>query len=127
MTALQAVYPVDAGKISIPSAYKIAKGSRDKGVVGIAVRSGVAALAAIGSLTTSNAALSYSFHYETALTNPKISLPDQETDWLDEDSPALASFLSFLGEQMIHHPELTVPADEVQLSRIKALVAGVRI
>lgn len=127
MTASQAGYSANTGQMSIASAYKVAQGSRDRGVIGIVMRSGVAALATVGSLTTSNAALSYSFHYETALTNPKISLPEQETDWLDEDSPALANFLSFLDEQLIHHPEFTVPADEEQLSRIKALVAGVRI
>lgn len=126
MTAPQSVYSADAGQISMASAYKVAQGSRDSGVIGIVMRSGVAALVTIGSLAASNAALSYSFHYETALTNPKISLPEQETDWLDEDSPALANFLSFLDGQLIHHPDLTVPADEEQLSRIKALVAGVR-
>lgn len=127
MTTLQTAYSADAGCIPVASAYKIAKASRDKGVVGIAVRSGVAALATVSSLTTSNAALSYSFHYETVLTNPAISLPEQETDWFDDESPAFARFLSFLDDQFTHHPELIVPADEEQLSRIKALVAGVRV
>lgn len=122
MTALQSAFPAGA-----PSTYNIAQASRDKGVIGIVVRSGMATLAAVGGLASSNAALSYSFHYETALTNPKISLPEQEAEWFDEESSTMFSFLGFLDHQMASHSELTVPADEEQLSRIKALIAGVRI
>ena len=37
------------------------------------------------------------------------------------------SFLSFLEVQMAAHPEHIVPADAAQLSRIGALVAGVKV
>lgn len=43
-----------------------------------------------------------------------------------ETDPIMDSFLSFLEMQMAAHPEHIVPADPAQLSRISALVAGVK-
>lgn len=42
-----------------------------------------------------------------------------------EDDPVMASFLRFMEEQMIRHPEEIVPADAEQLRRIGKLVEGV--
>ena len=44
-----------------------------------------------------------------------------------ETDPIMDSFLSFLEEQMAAHPEQIVAADASQLSRIGALVAGVKL
>lgn len=107
--------------------YRIAEASQDKGVVGVVTRSGIAVMVAIGGLSATNPALSYSFHYETGLTNPTVSLPGQESDWIDEESAMLASFLGYMNEQMAADPGLIVPADEEQLARIKALVSGVKV
>jgi hypothetical protein len=44
-----------------------------------------------------------------------------------ESSQIRGSFLGFLELQIDTHPELIVPADAAQLSRIGALVAGVKV
>lgn len=111
----------------VPPAYHIAEASQDKGVIGVVTRSSFAVIVAVGGLTTTNPALSYNFHYETGLTNRMVSLPGQESDWIDEEDAMLASFLGYLSEQMAADPGLVVPADEDQLERIKALVAGVKV
>lgn len=111
----------------VPPAYHIAEASQDKGVIGVATRSGFAVIVAVGGLTTTNPALSYSFHYETGLTNRVVCLPGQESDWIDEEGAMLASFLGYMSEQMTADPGLVVPADEEQLARIKALISGVKV
>jgi hypothetical protein len=127
MTALCTVKPSEAYAGLMAPSYKIAQQSKDKGVIGIVMRSSMATLMTVGGMVTTNDALSYNFHYETAITNPSVSLPNHEEDWFDEESPMLASFMGFLEQQMNEHPELVVPADEDQLARIEALVAGVRL
>lgn len=74
-----------------------------------------------------NPALSYNVHITTAHTNPVISIPDQEAEWLDDDGADLAAFIAFMDAQIEHQPDSLVPADDAQLERVAKLVAGVKV
>ena len=90
--------------------------------------SGVAAVSfAAAGMWMTNPAIELNVHFDTVHTNPVISLPGENVNWLDEENGELASFLSFMGAQIDAHADLIVPADEAQLDRLASLLANVKV
>ncbi len=61
---------------------------------------------------------------ETILVQPFPPIMEEEDE---ERDPTLRTFLSWLDQEMVKHPERIQPLDEAQLKRIAELIEGVEV